>query len=134
MDCCIRTALTCAVKNNDSSLVIGILTSLHNNKKIKTVSDIGELVEHAIYSSAVEENSSIMHTILKWNQVSFSFFVSICITIHNKKAKFTISFRVDWNSVTNCHDFLAKSSVKSILLLKRNHIVICKLISRNIFK
>ena len=81
MDCCIRTALTCAVKNNDSNLVIGILTSLHNNKKIKTVSDIGELVEHAIYSSAVEENSSIMHTILKWNQVSLIFCQSVSIGI-----------------------------------------------------
>ena len=70
MDSCIKQALTCAVKIENEQLVIGILTNFHNNKKIKTLSDINELVEHAIYSTAVEENSIIMQTILKWNQVS----------------------------------------------------------------
>ena len=69
MDSCIKQALTCAVKIENEQLVIGILTNFHNNKKIKTLSDITELVEHAIYSTAVEENSIIMQTILKWNQV-----------------------------------------------------------------
>lgn len=73
MDSCIKQALTCAVKIENEQLVIGILTNFHNNKKIKTLSDINELVEHAIYSTAVEENSIIMQTILKWNQVSIFF-------------------------------------------------------------
>ena len=75
MDSCIKQALTCAVKIENEQLVIGILTNFHNNKKIKTLSDINELVEHAIYSTAVEENSIIMQTILKWNQVS----IYLCI-------------------------------------------------------
>ena len=83
MDSCIKQALTCAVKIENEQLVIGILTNFHNNKKIKTLSDINELVEHAIYSTAVEENSIIMQTILKWNQVSifwksyFKYFVNV---------------------------------------------------------
>ena len=77
MDSCIKQALTCAVKIENEQLVIGILTNFHNNKKIKTLSDINELVEHAIYSTAVEENSIIMQTILKWNQVSIYAFSNI---------------------------------------------------------
>ena len=53
----------------NEKLVIGILTSFHNNKKMKTLSDTTELVEHAITSSVIEENSQILQNILKWNQV-----------------------------------------------------------------
>ena len=69
MDACIKDALSCAVKIENEAMVIGILTNFCNNKKIKTLSDTTELVEHAIYSAAVEENSAILQTILKWNQV-----------------------------------------------------------------
>ena len=70
VDACIKDALSCAVKIENEAMVIGILTNFCNNKKIKTLSDTTELVEHAIYSTAVEENSAILQTILKWNQVS----------------------------------------------------------------
>ena len=53
----------------NEKLVIGILTSFHNNKKIKTLTDTTELVEHAITSAVIEENSAILQNILKWNQV-----------------------------------------------------------------
>ena len=69
VDACIKDALSCAVKIENEAMVIGILTNFCNNKKIKTLSDTTELVEHAIYSTAVEENSAILQTILKWNQV-----------------------------------------------------------------
>ena len=69
VDACIKDALSCAVKIENEAMVIGILTNFCNNKKIKTLSDTTELVEHAIYSAAVEENSAILQTILKWNQV-----------------------------------------------------------------
>lgn len=69
VDTCIKEALSCAVRMENEQMVIGILTNSHNNKKIKTLSDTMELVEHAIYSAAVEENSAILQTILKWNQV-----------------------------------------------------------------
>jgi len=68
VDACIKDALSCAVKIENEAMVIGILTNFCNNKKIKTLSDTTELVEHAIYSTAVEENSAILQTILKWNQ------------------------------------------------------------------
>lgn len=68
VDACIKHALTCAVKIENEAMVLGILTNFHNNKKIKTLTDTSELVEHAIYSAAVEENSAILQTILKWNQ------------------------------------------------------------------
>ena len=48
--------------------MIGILNTFHNNKKIKTISDTAELIEHAVYSAAFEENSVLLQTILRWNQ------------------------------------------------------------------
>ncbi len=44
------------------------MTNFHNNKKIKTLTDTNLLIEHAVYSAAAEENSQILHSILKWNQ------------------------------------------------------------------
>ena len=41
----------------------------NNNKKKKTLTDTTELVEHAITSAVIEENSAILQNILKWNQV-----------------------------------------------------------------
>jgi hypothetical protein len=73
VDSCIKDALTCSVKIENEKMVIGILTNFHNNKKIMTLTDTNELVEHAIYSAAVEENSAILQTILKWYQVSWFF-------------------------------------------------------------
>ena len=58
--------LPCKIESDQ--LVIGILNNFHNNKKIKTISDTGELIEHAVYAAAVEENSVILQTILRWNQ------------------------------------------------------------------
>ena len=69
MDACIKDALTTSVQIENEKMVIGILTNFHNNKKIKTLSDTTELVEHAITSAAIEENSAILQNILKWNQV-----------------------------------------------------------------
>ncbi len=70
VDSCLKDSLSCAVKTENEEMVLGILTNFHNNKKIKTLTDMTELVEHAIYSAAVEENSAILQTILKWNQVN----------------------------------------------------------------
>ena len=67
MDATIKEALTCAVQSQNEQLCIGILTNFHNNKKIKTLTDTNLLIEHAVYSAAVEENSTILHSILKWN-------------------------------------------------------------------
>lgn len=64
----IKTALSSAVKIENEMLCIGILANFHNNKKIKTLTDTNELIEHAVYSAAVEENSAILNSILKWNQ------------------------------------------------------------------
>ena len=69
VDACIKIALTTSVQMENEKLVIGILTSFHNNKKIKTLTDTTELVEHAITSAVIEENSAILQNILKWNQV-----------------------------------------------------------------
>ena len=73
MDGCIKIALTTSVQMENEKLVIGILSSFHNNKKIKTLSDTVELVEHAITSAVIEENSAILQNILKWNQVRRDF-------------------------------------------------------------
>ena len=64
------------MKIESDQLVIGILNTFFNNKKIKAISDTGDLIEHAVYSAAVEENSAILQTILRWNQ-------------NNKTKKFT---------------------------------------------
>ena len=56
------------MKIESDQLVIGILNTFFNNKKIKAISDTGDLIEHAVYSAAVEENSAILQTILRWNQ------------------------------------------------------------------
>ena len=56
------------VQIESDQLVIGILNTFHNNKKIKTISDTAELIEHAVYAAAVEENSVLLQTILRWNQ------------------------------------------------------------------
>ena len=69
VDACIKDAHTTSVQMENEKLVIGILTSFHNNKKMKTLSDTTELVEHAITSTVIEENSAILQNILKWNQV-----------------------------------------------------------------
>ena len=71
MDATLKEALTCAVQSQNEQLCIGILTNFHNNKKIKTLTDTNLLIEHAVYSAAVEENSTILHSILKWNHRLF---------------------------------------------------------------
>ena len=84
-------AIICRAQNNvcfpfymkieSDQLVIGILNTFFNNKKIKAISDTGDLIEHAVYSAAVEENSVILQTILRWNQ-------------NNKTKKFTHKSKV----------------------------------------
>ena len=69
------------MKIETDQLVIGILNTFFNNKKIKAISDTGDLIEHAVYSAAVEENSAILQTILRWNQ-------------NNKTKKFTHKSKV----------------------------------------
>ena len=69
------------MKIESDQLVIGILNTFFNNKKIKAISDTGDLIEHAVYSAAVEENSVILQTILRWNQ-------------NNKTKKFTHKSKV----------------------------------------
>ena len=56
----IKEAITCSVQTESEKLVIGILNNTHNNKKIKTLTDTNELIEHAVYAAAVEENSVIL--------------------------------------------------------------------------
>lgn len=68
VDAVIREAINSSVKIESDKLVIGILNNVHNNKKIKTLTDTSVLIEHAIYATAVEENSAILQTVLKWNQ------------------------------------------------------------------
>ena len=41
---------------------------LQNDKKIKTLTDTGELVEDAVYAATVEQNSETLNCILKWSQ------------------------------------------------------------------
>ncbi|XP_059085448.1 short transient receptor potential channel 6-like [Tigriopus californicus] len=76
VDASIKEALRSAVKVEDEHLVLGILDNFHNNKKIKTLTDMNELIEHAVYCAAVQEDSNILHSILKWN-------------LSNKTKKFT---------------------------------------------
>ena len=52
-----------SVQIESDKLVIGILNNFHNNKKIKTLTDTNELIEHAVYAAAVEENSAILQVI-----------------------------------------------------------------------
>ena len=35
---------------------------------MKTLTDTHELIQHAVFSAAVEEDSTILNAILKWNQ------------------------------------------------------------------
>jgi len=51
-------------------LFFSLLINCFNNKKIKTLTDPSELVEHAVYCAAVDENSAIMQNILKWSRNS----------------------------------------------------------------
>ena len=60
VDAVIKMALTSAVQIESDKIVIGILNNVHNNKKIKTLTDTSELIEHAVYAAAVEENSAIL--------------------------------------------------------------------------
>lgn len=68
VDSCIKEALTKAVKLENEPLVIQMLDNFSNSKKIKTLTDANELVEHAVYAAAVEEDSAILCNILKWSQ------------------------------------------------------------------
>ena len=46
-----------------------ILTEyLQSDKKIKTLTDTGELVEDAVHAATVEQNSDTLNCILKWSQ------------------------------------------------------------------
>ena len=45
-----------------------ILEYLQSDKKIKTLTDTGELVEDAVYAATVEQNSDTLNCILKWSQ------------------------------------------------------------------
>jgi hypothetical protein len=53
VDVTIRQAVNSAVKAKKESLVLAMLSSFQNNKKIKTLTDTSELIEHAIYRQAV---------------------------------------------------------------------------------
>ena len=41
---------------------------MQSDKKIKTLTDTGELVEDAVYAATVEQNSDTLNCILKWSQ------------------------------------------------------------------
>ena len=81
------------IKIESDQLVIGILNTFFNNKKIKAISDTGDLIEHAVYSAAVEENSTILQTILRWNQ-------------NNKTKKFTHKSKVGGGGVPTGLSFI----------------------------
>ncbi len=51
-----------------SSPLILVITRLSVLFQVKTLTDITELIEHAVCAAAMEENSTILHAILKWNQ------------------------------------------------------------------
>ena len=53
VDATIRQAVTSAVKAKKESLVLAMLSSFQNNKKIKTLTDTGDIIEHAIYRNGL---------------------------------------------------------------------------------
>ena len=52
-----------AIKNKQS-----YLEYLQSDKKIKTLTDTAELVEDAVYSATMEQQSDTLNSILKWSQ------------------------------------------------------------------
>ena len=55
--CLIKEAITSTIKIKDEALVLGLLEFLQTDKKIKTLTDTGELTEDAVFAATVEQNS-----------------------------------------------------------------------------
>ena len=84
--------------------MIGILNTFFNNKKIKAISDTADLIEHAVYSGAVEENSALLQTILRWNQ-------------NNKSKKFTHKTKVGGPSGLFVCNYMSLNMWSSFVIL-----------------
>ena len=52
----------------DDNLVIELLEFLHNDKKIKTLTDTTELTDDAIFQATVQQKTETLTIILKWIQ------------------------------------------------------------------
>ena len=64
----IKEAIISAIKLDDEKLVIELLEFLHNDKKIKTLTDTTELNDDAVLHATVQQKSDTLTIILKWIQ------------------------------------------------------------------
>lgn len=64
----IKEAIISAIKLDDENLVIELLEFLHNDKKIKTLTDTAELNDDAVLHATVQQKSDTLTIILKWIQ------------------------------------------------------------------
>ena len=64
----IKEAIISTIKLDDENLVIELLEFLHNDKKIKTLTDTSELNDDAILHATVQQRSETLTIILKWIQ------------------------------------------------------------------
>ena len=64
----IKEAISSTIKLEDENLVIELLEFLHNDKKIKTLTDTTELTDDAILHATVQQRSETLTIILKWIQ------------------------------------------------------------------
>ena len=64
----IKEAIISAIKLDDEKLVIELLEFLHNDKKIKTLTDTSELNDDAVLHATVQQKSDTLTIILKWIQ------------------------------------------------------------------
>ena len=64
----IKEAIISTIKLEDEQIVIELLEFLHNDKKIKTLTDTTELNDDAILHATVQQRSETLTIILKWIQ------------------------------------------------------------------
>merc|ERR1719270_1666183 len=64
----IKEAISSTIKLEDENLVIELLEFLHNDKKIKTLTDTTELNDDAILHATQQQRSETLTIILKWIQ------------------------------------------------------------------
>ena len=64
----IKEAIISAIKLADEKLVIELLEFLHNDKKIKTLTDTAELNDDAVLHATMQQKSDTLTIILKWIQ------------------------------------------------------------------
>ena len=64
----IKEAISSTITLGDDNLVIELLEFLHNDKKIKTLTDTTELTDDAIFQATVQQKTDTLTIILKWIQ------------------------------------------------------------------